>query len=81
MNYVEASRATIADLQPRTRLYAYNGDRLYVARIGNVADWAAYRGSIEQSLDVVADRGIKVGEEEATRLFPVCQSAKLNYRR
>jgi hypothetical protein len=80
MNYISVSRATVADLQPRTRLYAYKGDRLYVARIGNCDDWAAYKGSVNQSLDVVADCGIKVGEEEAVRLFGVCKEAKLNYR-
>jgi hypothetical protein len=81
MNYIEASRATPSDLQSHTRLYLYCGHSLYVARIGNADDWAAYKGSINQDLDVVADYGVKVGEEEAVRLFPVCKEAKLNYRR
>ncbi|QLE42230.1 hypothetical protein FD723_18595 [Nostoc sp. C052] len=80
MNYINVSRATVADLQPRTRLYVYNGDCLYVARIGNCDDWAAYKGSVDESLDVVADCGIKVAEVEAVRLFGVCKEARLNYR-
>ncbi|MBN3875216.1 hypothetical protein [Nostoc sp. JL23] len=80
MNYINVSRATVADLQPRTRLYAYSGDRLYVARIGNCDDWAAYKGSVNQSLDVVADCGIKIAEVEAVRLFKVCAETGLKYR-
>ena len=40
MNYIQASNATIADIQPKTRLYLYRGEKLYVARIGNNKDWA-----------------------------------------
>ncbi|MFN6572395.1 hypothetical protein [Dendronalium sp. ChiSLP03b] len=81
MNYIEASRATFADLQPKARLYLYRDNSLYVARIGNVDDWAAYKGDINQGLEVVANYGVKVAEDEAVRLFSICKEAKLNYRR
>ncbi|MEH2393889.1 MAG: hypothetical protein V7K21_20220 [Nostoc sp.] len=72
MNYINVSRATVADLQPRTRLYAYNGDACYVARIGFNQDFAVYKGGSDWGLDTVADHGIKIGGSLAIRLFPIC---------
>lgn len=80
IDYVESNQASVDDLKPRGRLYRYEGTSCYVARIGTVDDWAAYKGKINQGLDMVAGWGVKIDEESASKLFPVCVKAGLAYR-
>ncbi|PHJ59586.1 hypothetical protein VF14_08930 [Nostoc linckia z18] len=79
-NYIQWNNATLDDLQPRARLYRFDGMFGYVARIGSNDDYAVYQGNADWTLDTIADYGTKILEEEARGLFPVCLEAGLNYR-
>lgn len=57
------------------------GDKAYftiVASIGEIDDWAAYKGF--GTPEEVARTGDKLGEEEASRLFPRL-AAQFRYRK
>ena len=78
--YIERTSATVKDLKPGVRVYAKDAVNTYVARIGFADDWAAYWGSSEWKLDLVADHGLKMSEDHAKKIFPVCEEAGLSYR-
>ncbi len=79
-NYIQWNNATLSDLQPRARLYRFEGMLGYVARVGNNDDYAVYQGSADWMLGTIADHGTKISEQEARGLFPICLEAGLSYR-
>lgn len=78
--YIERISATARDLQPGTRLYVKDSVNAYVARIGFALFWAAYWGKAIWELDWVADHGLKISEDYATQIFPICEVAGLSYK-
>lgn len=60
------------DLTPGTQIVALFGEKKVVAVVGyGPGDWAAYQGPGDWTDDRVADRGDKLAEEIALRLFPM----------
>lgn len=78
--YIEYNQATPENLKPRVKLYREDGSNLYVAWVGNVNDWTVYKGNPNMGLSWVANYGVKIDEETAKKLFPICVEAGLNYR-
>ena len=80
MKYLKWDEAQIEHLQPGARIYRIEGSFTWVARIGQVKDYAVYVCDNSADLDYVAKLGNKVSETEAWRVFPICVEAGLIYR-
>lgn len=79
-DYIEHSKANPENLKPRVRLYLENESNLYVAWVGIDNDWTVYKGNPNMGLSWVANYGVKIDEETAKELFPICVEAGLEYR-
>lgn len=78
--YIEKHQAGIEDLKPGVRLYVKGAINTYVARI-DLDGWAAYWGHAIWELDWVADHGLKIAEDFALKIFPICKTAGLSYKK
>lgn len=72
--------ATVDQLLPLSWVHRTQGPTLYVARIGQNNDWAAYQGPAVWGVEGVANNGYKLLEEDAVPLFPVMAESGLTYR-
>lgn len=81
IKYIDKNIATVEQLQPDVRLYLDTGSLKCVALIGKANDWTARIAFCADSwtLDNVAEHGLKLHENKASKIFPICVEAGLEY--